>query len=415
MESESGAELQESDFTKPLSLEEIQEKSDKYLLGTYRRAPKAFYFGQGEYLYDSENNAYLDFLCGISVTNLGHGEADLIEAIRDQADRIMHTSNLFYNQEQALLAEALIEHSFPGKVFLCNSGTEANEAALKLARRNGENMSGTPVILALENSFHGRTTGAMALTGQDKIRTGFGPLIDGVHHIPANDMEALEAAFEQYEGRISGMIMELVQGEGGIQPMSQDFVSRARELTQSSNALLILDEIQTGIGRTGKLFAYEHYKIRPDAMTLAKALGGGLPIGAMVVAEEFTELLQPGMHGSTFGGNHVVARAAYENLRIIVGREVLKNAEGLSEYFFRRLKLLQESCPLVQDVRGIGLHIGVELNDHGPDVVRRCLEEKLLINCTAGHVIRIMPPLNLSLDSAAEGLDIFEKVVREFA
>lgn len=408
-------EQQESDFTKPLSLEEIREKTDKYLLGTYRRAPVAFYFGQGEYLYDSENNAYLDFLCGISVTNLGHGEADLIEAVRDQADRVMHTSNLFYNQEQALLAEALVEHSFPGKVFLCNSGTEANEAALKLARRNGKSISDTPVILALENSFHGRTTGAMALTGQEKIRQGFGPLLEGMVHIPPNDMEALESAFDQYEGRISGMIMELVQGEGGIQPMDQEFVSRARELTKAHKALLILDEIQTGMGRTAKLFAYEHYRIQPDAMTLAKALGGGLPIGAMIVAEEYSHLLEAGMHGSTFGGNHVVARAAYENLRIIMGREVLKNAEGLSDFFFRRLRLLQQECSLVKDVRGIGLHIGVELNDHGPEVVRRCLEEKLLVNCTAGHVIRIMPPLNLGLDSASEGLDIFERVVREFA
>ncbi|MBR32790.1 MAG: aspartate aminotransferase family protein [Spirochaetaceae bacterium] len=415
MSAEQEIEQQESDFTKPLSLEEIQEKSDKYLLGTYRRAPMAFYFGQGEYLYDSENNAYLDFLCGISVTNLGHGEADLIEAIRDQADRILHTSNLFYNQEQALLAEALIEHSFPGKVFLCNSGTEANEAALKLARRNAENMQGTPIVIALENSFHGRTTGAMAMTGQDKIRQGFGPLMEGMVHIPANDIEALESAFDQYEGRICAMIMELVQGEGGIKPMDQDFVIRARELTKSQNALLILDEIQTGMGRTAKLFAYEHYKIQPDAMTLAKALGAGLPIGAMIVADDFTHLLEAGMHGSTFGGNHVVARAAYENLRIIMGREILKNAEGLSDYFFRRLRLLQETCPIVKDVRGIGLHIGVELTDHGPDVVTRCREEKLLVNCTAGHVIRIMPPLNLPLDSAAEGLDIFERVVREFA
>ncbi|MCB1303659.1 MAG: aspartate aminotransferase family protein [Leptospiraceae bacterium] len=407
-------EQQESDFTKPLSFEEIQEKSDKYLMGTYRRAPVAFYFGQGEYLYDSENNAYLDFLCGISVTNLGHGEADLIEAIRDQADRIIHTSNLFYNQEQALLGEALIEHSFPGKVFLCNSGTEANEAAFKLARRNGESLSGDCVIISLENSFHGRTTGAMAMTGQEKIRKGFGPLIPGTVHIPANDIEALESAFDQYSGRVAGFIMELVQGEGGIRPMDKDFVVRARELTTANNALLILDEIQTGIGRTGKLFAYEHYGIRPDAMTLAKALGGGMPIGAMIVADDFTHLLEPGMHGTTFGGNHVVARVAYETLRIIVGRELLKNVEGLSDYFFRRLRLLEQSSNIVKDVRGIGLHIGVELTDHGPDVVRRCREEKLLINCTAGHVIRIMPPLNLSLDSAAEGLDIFERVIREF-
>ncbi len=169
------------------------------------------------------------------------------------------------------------------------------------------------------------------------------------------------------------------------------------------------------MGRTAKLFAYEHYKIQPDAMTLAKALGAGLPIGAMIVADDFTHLLEAGMHGSTFGGNHVVARAAYENLRIIMGREILKNAEGLSDYFFRRLRLLQETCPIVKDVRGIGLHIGVELTDHGPDVVTRCREEKLLVNCTAGQVIRIMPPLNLPLDSAAEGLDTFERVVREFA
>ncbi len=399
-----------SDFGQPLSFEEIKQKSDQYILNTYKRAPIAFHFGQGEYLYDSENRPYLDFVSGVAVNALGHGDADLVEAIRDQADRIVHSSNLYYNQEQALLAEALIGHSFPGKVFFCNSGTEANEAAIKLARAFGHEKGGYG-ILSLEDSFHGRTTGAMTLTGQEKIHGGFGPLFPQVKYIPANDITALEAEIQRHGSELCALFLEPVQGEMGVIPMEKDYVRAARQLTREHNMLLIFDEIQTGIGRTGKLFAYEHFGIEPDVLTLAKALGSGYPIGAMIVQEQYARYLGPGRHGSTFGGNHLGARIAYETLKIIMSREILQHINGLSEYMFHRLNLMKSKYPFIKEVRGLGLHIGILLGRQCADIVDQCRNEGLLINC-AGHgdAIRLVPPLTLSIESADKGLTILEKV-----
>jgi len=404
-----------SDFKQPLPLATIKEKYSRYMLPNYSPADVAFYFGQGELLYDTDNKQYIDFLSGISVTNLGHGEADIVEAIREQAERILHSSNLFYNQEQALLAEALIQHSFAGRVFFCNSGTEANEAAFKLARSHGQKRKdGASEFVVLENSFHGRTLASMSLTAQTRVQSGFGPLLDGIHRVAANDREALEKLFEQRGTSLCGMIVELIQGEAGIHPLDPGFVKLARDLCTEHNVLLIIDEIQTGFGRTGKLFCYEHSGILPDAMTLAKALANGLPMGALIVAEGHETLLSGGMHGSTFGGNHLVARVAYETLRIIMGRELLAHAAALSEYFFRRLRLLQAERPdLIADVRGLGLHIGVELKRPGKDIVNVCLSQGLVLNCTAEKVLRIMPPLNMSLENADVGLSILERVIKD--
>ncbi|MBE7439651.1 MAG: aspartate aminotransferase family protein [Spirochaetales bacterium] len=404
-----------SDFQQPLPLETIKEKYRRYMLPNYSPANVAFYFGQGELLYDTENKQYIDFLSGISVTNLGHGEADIVEAIREQAERILHSSNLFYNQEQALLAEALIQHSFPGRVFFCNSGTEANEAAFKLARSHGQKRKGGASEFAvLENSFHGRTMASMSLTAQSKVQSGFGPLLEGIHRIVPNDKEGLEKLFEERGPSLCGMIIELIQGEAGIRPLDLAFVKLVRELCTEHAVLLIVDEIQTGFGRTGKLFCYEHAGILPDAMTLAKALANGLPMGALVVALGHEELLTGGMHGSTFGGNHLVARVAYETLRIIVGRDLISHANALSEYFFRRLRLIQAELPeLIKEVRGLGLHIGVELSRPGKEIVGACLTQGLVLNCTAEKVLRIMPPLNLSLENADTGLSILERVFKD--
>lgn len=403
-----------SDFPEPLPLEEIKAKARKYILGTYRPADVAFYFGQGEYLYDTDNKQYIDFLCGIAVTNLGHGEADIIEAIRDQADRLIHTSNLFYNQEQALLAEALVEHTFPGQVFFCNSGTEANEAAFKLARRHGQEKGDAIRILTLDGSFHGRTTAAMSMTGQERIRNGFGPLVDGITYLTPNDTDQLEKEIGDDGGGICALFLELVQGEGGVRPLDKDYVQAARELTDEHNVLLILDEIQTGMGRTAKLFAYEHYEIIPDAMTMAKGLANGFPIGAMLVREPFVNLLGPGMHGSTFGGNHLASRIAYETLRVLVGRDLFSAADALSDFFFARLRALENTTKIVKKVRGLGLHIGCVLDRPAAPIVDECRNRGLLVNATAEKVVRIMPPLTLSLERAAEGLDILEAVLREF-
>lgn len=401
-----------AEFEAPLPFKEIKEKTDKYVLGTYKRAPVSFYFGQGEYVFDTENKRYIDFLCGISVTSLGHGDADIIETIRTQADRIIHSSNLFYNQEQALLAEALVSYTFPGKVFFCNSGTEANEAAMKLARRYGVTKGSAATVVTLEKSFHGRTMGSMTLTGQEKIHQGFGPLAGPVQYIPA-DQQALETVLNQKGAEICAVFLELVQGEGGVRPLSREFVHTARELTKENDILLVIDEVQTGMGRTGSFLAYEQYDIVPDVVTMAKALGSGFPIGAMIVADPFVDVLGPGMHGSTFGGNHLAAAVAFDTLRILHGREIIKNVQALSEYFFTRLRAMQAQIPVMKDVRGLGLLIGIELDQPGAPVVDACREAGLLINCTADTVIRLLPPLTISLEVAAEGLDILEKELRK--
>lgn len=402
-------------FHTPLNFEEVETKTQKYVLDTYRRQPKAFFFGQGDTLYDSDQKPYLDFLSGIAVTNLGHGDADIIEAIRSQADRIMHTSNLFYNEEQARLAEVLIENSIKGKVFFCNSGTEANEAAFKLARSYGQAMRNNATrIVTLEGSFHGRTTGAMCLTGQQKIRDGFGPLVDGCVYVPPNDIEALEQAISGGKSDTCAFFLELVQGEGGVLPMEKEYVREAREMCAENDVLFIIDEIQTGVGRSGKLFAYEHYEIEPDAFTLAKGLGSGFPIGAMVVAEAYTPYLKRGMHGSTFGGNQLACRVAYETLKIIFGREILANVGAISQHFFSRLRTLQKSVKGIVDVRGLGLLVGIELERPCAELVDECRDRGLLINVTAENVIRLLPPLNITLERASHGLDILETEIRRF-
>ena len=401
-------------FQKPLTLEEIKAKTEQYIFNTYNRLPRAFYFGQGEFVYDTENKTYIDFMSGIAVTALGHGEADIIEAIREQSDRIIHSSNLFYNQEQALLAEVLIEHTFPGKVFLCNSGTEANEAAFKLSRKFGQiAKDGAEIIISLSNSFHGRTAAGMSLTGQSKIHDGFGHLIPNHRYLQFNDISALENEMEENGHKICALFLEPIQGEGGIHPLDKEYVQIARKLCDENNVMLVFDEIQTGLGRTGKLFAYENYNIEPDVITLAKALGNGFPVGAMIAKEKFTKYLTPGTHGSTFGGNHLASRVAYETVKVIMTRELLDHVNALGDFIMQRLLLIKHKFSFIKEVRGLGLHIGMELERPCQELVLSCLDSGLIVNCTAQNTIRIMPPLNLSLDSAAKGLDILEKCLSE--
>lgn len=406
------------DFFQSLSLDEIQKKTREYVLGTYAYPMGiAMSFGQGEYLYDTEGKQYIDFLCGISVTNLGHGDADVVEAIREQAERLVHTSNLFYNQEAALLAEALVNYTFPGKVFFTNSGTEASEAAFKLARSYGQQFkNGASGIITHENSFHGRSTAGMCMTGQEKIHNGFGDLLSAgdLIYLPRNDIDILEKAIDDNGRDICAFMLELIQGEGGIHVMDKEYVQAAHELCKENEILFILDEVQTGIGRTGKLFAYEHYEIVPDAITLAKALGNGFPIGALIIANEFAHYLGAGQHGSTFGGNHLATRVAFESLKAIVTRDLLANVAAQSEYFIRRLKIFEKQFSCVTEVRGLGLHLGMELDRPGQDLVIEARDRGLLINCTAGQTIRVMPPLNISLERAAEGLDILEAALTAF-
>lgn len=394
----------------------IKTKTEKYLLGNYSKYPIAFKYGVGELLFDTDNKQYIDFHCGISVTNLGHSDADIIEALRDQADRLFHTSNLYYSEEAANLAEVIIENSFPGKVFFCNSGTEASEAAFKLARRYAVSKGKKkPVMLSILKSFHGRTLASMGMTGQDKIRDGFGELMEGFDYIEANDEEGLKAAFEKHKGNIAGLILELVIGEGGIYPMDESFVRLARKLTRENDALLIFDEIQTGMGRTGKLFCFEHYGVTPDAMTLGKALASGFPMGALVIGKQFENVLTPGSHGSTFGGNHLACALAYETFKSILSRELLKNAQASSEYLLRRLLILQGNYPIIKEVRGLGLHIGVDFTIPSKNIAVDCLSEGLVVNSTADTVIRLMPPLTISIERIDEALTIFERVIAKFS
>ncbi len=401
-----------AEFQKPLSFKEIQEKSDKYVLHTYNRYPVCFYFGQGEVLYDTDQKEYIDFLSGVAVNSLGYGDADIIEAVREQADRVIHTSNYFYNQEQANLAEVIVENAFPGKVFFCNSGTEANEGAFKLARSFGQQTKNADKILAIQGGFHGRTAASMSMTGQEKIHSGFGPLIQNVTFIDPDDEDAAVSLLQNEGHQYCAVIMELIQGENGVVPLSEKFVRTIRELTIENDIILIIDEIQTGIGRTGKLFAFEHYGITPDVMTLAKALGSGIPIGAIVVADKFTQYLKPGMHGSTFGGNHLAARVGYEVIKNILSRDLLSHVNSVSEYMFTRLNDLKNRYPVIKEIRGKGLMIGMELETPCADIVKKALSEGLILNCTAGNTIRMVPPLTLSLETADKAVTILEKVLK---
>jgi len=392
---------------------EIKEKSDRYVLGNYGRFDIAFEYGVGDYLFDHDGKQYIDFMSGIAVTNLGHSEADIIDTLREQADKLFHTSNYFYNSQQADLAEVLVKHSFPGKVFFCNSGTEANEAALKIARRHATVRGiSEPVILTMKGSFHGRTLGSMSMTGQTKIREGFGELLSGFDYIEENNPAHAETLFQKYRGRVAAVITEPILGEYGVLPLTEEFLTLLRKRTAEAGALLVFDEIQTGIGRTGKLFCFQHFPFYPDLVTMAKGLGSGFPIGAVLIGEKYTDLLQPGMHGSTFGGNHLASAVAYETLRVILTRDILSMVPGLSEFFFRRLHMLKARYPeLIGEVRGRGLHIGVVLKIPAKDIVKECLNRGLIMNATNEKVVRILPPINTSIERIEEAMNIFESVL----
>ncbi|PKA15228.1 aspartate aminotransferase family protein [Leptospira haakeii] len=389
-----------------------KELTDKYLLDLFNRYPVAFRYGVNELLFDQNNKQYIDFLAGVAVTNLGHSDPDIIEAIRNQIDKLMHTSNWFYSEEASRLAELLILNTFPGKVFLCNSGTEAIEAAFKLARAYAEQKQiHDPVIISLQKSFHGRSVSGISLTGQKKLHTGFGKLLDGIEFVTPNNEEELVDVFEKFAGRVVAFIAEPILGESGIIPLNHGYMNLVRELTLENEALLILDEIQTGFGRTGTMFAFETYGFSPDVMALAKGLGSGFPIGALVVAEKYQNVLAKGTHGTTYGGNHLGAAIAYETIRIIQTRDILANVNSCSEIAFSRLNQMKQKNKIIKEIRGKGLHIGVELTVPSRPIAELCLEKGLIVNATGDTVIRIMPPLTISAQYLNEGLDILESVL----
>jgi acetylornithine/N-succinyldiaminopimelate aminotransferase len=377
-------------------------------VGVYARQPVAFVRGRGAELWDADGRRYLDFFAGLAVNNLGHCHPAVVAAIREQAGLLLHASNVYHTRPPAELAALLCRVSFAERVFLCNSGAEANEAAMKLARRWGaRDGAGRFEILATTGSFHGRTFATLTATGQEKYHTGFLPLLPGIRLVPYGDVAAMADAI----GRETVAIMvEPIQGEGGVVVPPAGYLAGLRALADRHGLLLILDEIQCGLGRTGRLFAHEHAGIVPDIMTLAKALGGGLPIGAMCTTARIAEVFTPGTHGSTFGGNPVACAAAVAAVGALADPALLENVRALGAALRARLEALAPRAGIRQ-VRGTGLMVGAELDRPGAAIVRRCLEDGLLINCTADRVLRFLPPLVLTRTELDEGLAILERAL----
>lgn len=373
--------------------EELIQGARQYLMDTYARYPLALARGQGTKVYDVEGREYLDFLAGVAVNVLGHCHPKVTLALQQQAQHLIHTSNLFYTEPQVKLAQVLVDHSFADKVFFCNSGAEANEAAIKLARRwaHAKDGAGRYEIVSMLNSFHGRTLATLTATGQEKVQKGFEPLPEGFRYVPFNDVEALSKAVT---ARTAGILVEVVQGEGGVRVATPAFLKACRDISRERGALLMLDEVQTGIGRTGRLFAYEHFGITPDVMTLAKGLGGGVPIGACLATDDAAKAFTPGSHASTFGGNPLVCAAALAVLEVILeDRDIVGQCARLGEYFMKGLLDLKGRCPAVTDVRGLGLLIGVEVTLDARELVHDLRKRGILVNATSEHVLRFVPPL----------------------
>jgi len=379
----------------PPSLQELQDLERRYAIGTYARAPVQFVKGSGVRLWDSEGNEYLDFLAGISVLNVGHCHPRVVAAVRDQVGLLTHATNLFYTAPAMRLSQALSESSLHGKVFLCNSGAEANEAAIKLARRARPGGK----VLVFQEAFHGRTYGALSATPQESKQAPFAPLVPGFE-VLAKDPAALSAAVDQ---DTAAVLLEPIQGETGIHPLSDELLRAAREACDRTGAALIFDEIQTGMGRTGTLWAYEQTPVVPDAMTSAKGLGGGLPIGALITGPGLADTLQPGDHGSTFAGGPLVASAALEALQICSDPELLEQVRALGE----RLAAGLAELPAVATVRGRGLMVGIDLHDgvSATDLAQRALlEQRLVVNATGPATIRFEPPLIVTESEIDEAL-----------
>jgi acetylornithine/N-succinyldiaminopimelate aminotransferase len=371
---------------------DIQETADKVIFNTYARYPLALVKGQGCTLYDDNGRSYTDFIAGIAVCNLGHAHPALVAALSEQAQTLWHVSNLFYTQPQAELAAWLTARSFADRVFFANSGAEANEAAIKLARKyfKDQGMPERFRVVSMQQSFHGRTMATLSATGQDKVRKGFDPILEGFDFAPFNDLEDLSCAIGP---ATCAVLLEPIQGEGGVVVPDAAYLSQVRKLCDDNGCLLIFDEVQTGIGRTGKLFAYEHFGVAPDIMTLAKALGNGLPIGAMLATERVAASFGPGAHASTFGGTPLVSAVALKVLQTLVEEDLIDNAARMGDYLVERLRSLMEKHKTIQAVRGKGLLVGIQLSEPGAPLVAACRERGFLVNSIQDNVLRLAPPL----------------------
>ena len=389
--------------------EELKQSAELYLMGTYARQPISIVRGRGTKVYDLEGREYVDFVGGIAVNILGHGHPDLVLAIQKQAAQLIHTSNLYYTEPQVKLAQMLVDHSFADQVFFCNSGAEANEAAIKLARRYSHDKYGPGrfEIITMKQSFHGRTMATLTATGQEKVQKGYEPLLPGFSYVTFNHLVELEQAVTD---KTAAIMLEPIQGEGGVHVGSRDYLKAIRELCTQRDILLIFDEVQTGMGRTGTLFAYEQLGVQPDIMTLAKGLGGGVPIGACLATTPVANAFGPGSHASTFGGNPLACAAALAVLRVLLEGRVLDQARRMGEYLSKGLSECKDSHHLVRDVRGMGLLQGMDVEMDAKTVVGDCLKRGILINAAGDHVLRFIPPLIITQREIDRLLEVLSQI-----
>ena len=368
---------------------DYQQLTEQYHLPVYNRFPVTLVKGKGAHVWDDKGNKFIDALAGIAVNSLGHCHPKVVEAVQDQVEKVMHISNFYYSEPQAKLLELLSELSGLDRGFFCNSGGEAMEAALKVARKYGKAHDKTGPLITVSNAFHGRTMATISM-GMDKYSKGYDPLLQGFHEIPMNDIETLKAAFDH---QTLGIVLETIQGSGGLHVASKEFMDAIKELCEAHDALLILDEVQTGIGRTGKMFSYEHYGIRPDIIAIAKAMGGGFPIGAMFCKENVAQTIGYGEHGSTYGGNPLACAASLAALNVVQDENLVDQANEKGAFLREMLDEFARDTSSVREIRGRGLMIGVELSFEGRKVVEEMMKRGILSNCTQGNVIRLVPPL----------------------
>tara|TARA_B100000579_G_scaffold433716_1_gene453040 strand:- start:765 stop:1925 length:1161 start_codon:yes stop_codon:yes gene_type:complete len=382
-----------------------------YLMQTYNRKPVSFVRGEGIYLFDKQDKKYIDALCGLAVTSLGHSNPEITKTLADQGNSLIHTSNAFQIEPQKELAKRLCQLSGMNNVFFCNSGAEAVEASVKIARKFGnDRLFSSPKIIVMENSFHGRTMAALSATSSKKSHSGFTPLVEGFLRVPFNDVEAVKKIIDE-NNEIAAILLEPVQGEGGIIVPDKHYLYHLREITQQHNILLMIDEVQSGICRTGKWFAHQHDNIIPDVITIAKALGNGIPIGACLASNKASEILIPGSHGSTFGGNFLSCKVALKVLDLMRDEQICINAREMGLHFDKELKTRLANKKSISEIRCKGLMIGIELKNDCTELANKFLDNGLVVNITKGNVIRLLPPLIIKKQQVNDIISILEKVI----
>ena len=394
-----------------MKTKELVEKSNKYIAQTYGRFPVALVSGKGTKVWDVDGKEYLDFVSGIAVCNLGHCPDAVVTAVQNQVKKLLHVSNLYHIEPQVELAEELVINSFADKAFFCNSGAEANEAAIKLVRKYFHDQGKEKnEIITMKQSFHGRTVATLSATGQSKMQKGFEPLLNGFKYIPFDDTVALKEAISS---ETCAVMVEPIQGEGGVNIPDVNYLKSLREICDNNDLLLILDEVQTAMGRTGRLFAYQHYNIEPDIMTLAKGLAGGIAIGAMLATDKVISAFKPGNHASTFGGNPLAAAAGLAAFKEFSNKKLLSHVEEMGTYFLNKLNDLKKRFPFIKEVRGKGLMVAMEMDSPSSEVVNYCMDKGFLINCIQEKILRFIPPLIVQKNEIDSLINILEQCFEE--